>query len=192
MSPIGRRPFIASVDPVDTRSTIPSATPEPRSDLDRTRQRHDVDGDPLAREEAPRDVGVGRRDAVAGELGDRLVRGVGRHRGGKPAATVPELAHDRQLRARLGQQVAAGDAQVRHAVADELDHVARAHEQDVERVVLDARHEAAVVLLEHEAGVVEERQRRVDEAALVRHREPEALPHRDGASASRTRSSISR
>ena len=27
MSPIGRSPFIASVDPVDTRSTIASATP---------------------------------------------------------------------------------------------------------------------------------------------------------------------
>ena len=27
MSPIGRSPFIASVEPVDTRSTIPSATP---------------------------------------------------------------------------------------------------------------------------------------------------------------------
>ncbi len=27
MSPIGRSPFIASVEPVETRSTIPSATP---------------------------------------------------------------------------------------------------------------------------------------------------------------------
>ena len=165
---------------------------QPRGDLDRARQRHDVDGDPLAREVAPRDVGVGRRDAVTGEVGDRLVRGVGRHRGGEPAAAVPELAHDRQLGAGLGEQVAARDAQVGHAVADELDHVARAHEQDVERVVLDARHEAAVVLLEHEAGVVEQRQRRVDQAALVGDRQPEALPHRDGASASRTRSSIRR
>ena len=37
---------------------------------------------------------------------------------------------------------------------DELDHVVRAHEQDVERVVLDARDEAPIVRLEHEAGVV--------------------------------------
>ena len=61
--------------------------------------------------------------------------------------------------------------------------------------------EAAVVLLEHEAGVVEQRQRRLDQAPLVGHGQPEALPHRPApgavepvasavAPASRVRSSI--
>ena len=68
MSPIGRSPFIASVEPVETRSTIASATPEPRGDLDGARERDDVDGDRLAGEEAPGDVRVGRRDAATGEV----------------------------------------------------------------------------------------------------------------------------
>ena len=57
-------------------------------------------------------------------------------------------------------------------------------------MVLDSRHETAVVLLEHQAGVVEQGQGRVDEPALVRDGEAEALAHQ--AVASRTRSSIRR
>ena len=66
-------------------------------------------------------------------------------------------------------------AEVGHAVADELDDVVRPDEQDVEVEVLDAGDEAPVVLLEDEAGVVEQRERRLDEPALVRDREAEAL-----------------
>ena len=75
----------------------------------------------------------------------------------------------------------AGDPEVGDAVADELDDVVRPHEQDVEVVVLDARDEAPVVLLEHEAGVVEQAQGRLDQPALVRDGEPEALGHRSVA-----------
>ena len=71
--------------------------------------------------------------------------------GGEPAAAVAELAQDRQVHAGLGEDVAAGDADLGNGVRDELDHVVGAHEQDVERVVLDARDEAAIVGLEHEA-----------------------------------------
>ena len=98
---------------------------------------------------------------------------VGRDGGREPAAAVAELADPRQLGAGLGQQVDAGDAEVGDAVADELDDVVRAHEQDVELEVLDARDEAAVVLLEDEAGVVEQAQGRLDQPALVRDGQPQ-------------------
>ena len=71
-----------------------------------------------------------------------------------------------------------GDPEVGDAVADELDDVVRADEQDVELEVLDARDEAAVVLLEDEAGVVEQLERRLDHPPLVGDGEAEALPHR--------------
>ena len=103
---------------------------------------------------------------------------VGRHGGGEPAAAVAQVADARELGAGLAQQVHAGDAQVRDAVADELDHVVRADEQDVEVEVLDARDEAPVVLFEDEAGVVEEAQGRFDQPALVRDGQPQALGHR--------------
>ena len=60
----------------------------------------------------------------------------------------------------------------------ELDDVVGANEQDVQRVVLDARDEAAVVRLEHEPGVSQQAEGRLEQAALVGDRDPEALPHR--------------
>ncbi len=101
--------------------------------------------------------------------------GVGRH---EAAAPVAQLAEHRKIDAALGQDVAARDARVGDAVVDELDDVAGPHEQDVERVVLDACDEAAVVLLEDEAGIVEQAQGGLEEAALVRDGETETLPHR--------------
>ena len=67
--------------------------------------------------------------------------------------------------------------EVRDAVADELDDVVRPDEQDVEIEVLDARDEAPVVLLEDEARIVEQPQRRFDEPSLVRDRQSEAFGH---------------
>ena len=131
-------------------------------------------GMPLALEEAAGGVRVGRGDAEAGEVLDRLVGRVVRDGGGQPAAAVAELADPGQLGAGLGQEVDAGDPEVGDAVADELDDVVGADEQDVEVVVLDARDEAAVVLLEDEAGIVEQPQGRLDQPALVRDGEAEA------------------
>ena len=45
-------------------------------------------------------------------------------------------------------------------------------------MVLDARDQAPVVLLEDQAGVVEQAERGLEEAALVRDGEAEALSHR--------------
>ena len=64
--------------------------------------------------------------------------------------------------------------EVGDAIADELDHVVGPDEEDVEIEVLDARDEAAVVLLEDEAGIVQQGERRLDQPALVRDGETEA------------------
>ena len=173
-SPIWRRPFITSVEPVETRSTIALGQAEPRRDLDGAGDRDDLDGDRPLREEPAGGVRVGRRDPQAGEVLDGLVRRVVRDGRGEPAAAVAEDADARQLGAGLAQEVDAGDPEVGDAVADELDDVVRPDEQDVEVEVLDARDQAAVVLLEDEAGVVEQPQRRLDEPALVRDREAQA------------------
>ena len=79
------------------------------------------------------------------------------------------------------EEVDAGDPEVGDAVADELDHVVGPDEQDVEVVVLDERDEAPVVLLEDEAGVMEQPQGRLDEPALVGDREAQAAGHRSPA-----------
>ena len=147
--------------------------------------------------------GMCRGDSGAGEVLEGLVRRIGGRRGGQPAAPVAEVAQPRQLGAGLGDEVDARDADVGHAVADELDDVVRAHEQDVEIEVLDARNEAAVMLLEHEAGVMEECERRIDESTLVGDGQAEAVVRRpragvhgatsaSGRSDSFTRSNIAR
>ncbi len=150
-------------------------------DLDGARDRDDVDRDALGLEEATGRVGVGGGDAQAAQVFDGPVRRVVGNGGGQAAAPVPELADPWQLGAGLREEVDAGDAEVRHAVADELDDVVRADEQDVEVVVLDAGHEAAVVLVEHESGIVKEPKGGFDHPPLVRDGEPEALPHRSAA-----------
>ena len=128
-------------------------------------------------EEPPGGVGVGGRHTQAAQVLDRSIRRVVRDGGRKATAAVPELADPRQLGAGLGQEVDAGDPEVGHAVTHELDDVVGPDEQDVEVMVLDTGHEAAVVLVEHEPGVVEEPQGRFDHPSLVRDGEAEALPH---------------
>ena len=143
---------------------------EPRRDLDRPGDRDDLDRDAALGEEPTGRVRVGGRDAHAGQGLDRLDRRVRRHGGGEAAAAVAQLADHGQRRAGLGQQVDAGHAEVGHAVADELDDVVGPDEQDVQVEVLDPGDEAAVVLLEDQAGIVQQGQGGLDEAALVRGR----------------------
>ena len=73
---------------------------------------------------------------------------------------------------------AATDAQIRHAVAHELDDVVGPDEQDVQVEVLDPGDQAAVVLLEDEPGVVQQEQGRLDQSALVGDRQAQAVSHR--------------
>jgi hypothetical protein len=56
------------------------------------------------------------------------------------AAGKPELRERDHLRARLDDEIRAGDPEVDHAVLDVLGHVAGAHEQQVDGRVR-ARHE---------------------------------------------------
>ena len=132
---------------------------------------------PSAFEEPAGGVGVGGRDAQAAQVLDGSIGRVVRDGGRQAAAAIPELADPRQLGAGLRQEVDAGDPEVGDTIADELDDVVGPDEQDVEVMVLDAGHEAAVVLVEHEPGVVEEPQGRFDHPSLVRDGEAEALPH---------------
>ena len=108
----------------------------------------------------------------------RRVVGDGRR---EPAASVAERSDHGQLGAGLVEEIDAGDPEVGHPVADELDHVVGPDEQDVEVVVLDQRDQASVVLLEHQAGVMQQPQRRLDEPALVGDREAQAAGHRSPA-----------
>ena len=133
---------------------------------------------PRSREEPASDVGVGRGDSDAGQVLEGLVRRVCGGRGGEPAAAVAEVADAGQFGAGLGEQVDARDADVGNAVADEFDDVVRPHEQDVEVEVLDARDQAAVVLLEDEARVMKQGERRLDQAPLVGDGQSEAVVRR--------------
>ncbi len=151
---------------------------ESRRDFDRAGQGNDVHRDAALGEEATGRLRVRCRDPCVGKVGDRRVRRIDRHCCRQAASTVAEEAQDGQLRARLGEEILAGDAEVGDAVTDELDDVAGPDEQDVEGEVLDPDHEASIVLLEHEAGIVEEFQRRFDQAPLVGDREAEAFAHR--------------
>ena len=169
---------MTSVEPVETRSTIASASPSRGATSTAPEIGMTSTGMPSLLEEPARGVRVGRRDPQAGQVLDGLLRRVVRDGRGEPAAPVAEVADARQLGAGLGQQVDAGDPEVGDAVADELDDVVRAHEQDVEVEVLDARDEAPVVLLEDEPGVVQQAQGRFDQPALVRDGQPQALAHR--------------
>ena len=180
-SPIGRRPFITIVEPVETRSTIASASPSrgatstaPEIGMTSTGIERDF-------EEPTRGVRVGGCHAQAGQILDGLVGRVVRDGCREATPPVAEVTDARQLGARLGQQVDAGDPEVGHAVADELDDVVRAHEQDIEVVVLDPRDEAAVVLVEHESCVVQEPEGRFDEPSLVRDGQSKAVSHRSTA-----------
>ena len=182
------------VDPVETRSTIASARPSRGATSTAPEIGMMSTSMPSLGEEAAGRVRVRGRDAQARKVLDRLVRGVVRDGRREPAAAVAEVADARQLRAGLGEQVDAGHPEVGDPVADELDDVVGPHEQDVEVEVLDARHEAAVVLVEDQPGIVEQPQRRLDQPALVGDGEAEALAHRvaaAGRGAGLERSSLS-
>ena len=109
-SPIGRRPFITSVEPVETRSTIASARPSRGATSTAPEIGMTSTAMPALGEEAAGGVRVGRRDAQAGELLDRLVRACRsgrRRRGGTGRSRA--IAEARQLGAGLGEEVDAGD-----------------------------------------------------------------------------------
>ena len=174
-SAIGRRPFITRVDPVDTRSTIASARPSrgatstaPEIEMTSTaspacsKNRRVVFGWAVAIRRPARSSIV-RRSLSAGTAAAQA------------ALSVAERSQTRQLGAGLGEQVLARDAEIRDAVPDELDDVVRPDEQDVQVEVPDARDEAALVLLEDEPGIAQQLDRRLDEPALVRDREPEPV-----------------
>ena len=117
MSPMARRPFIARVEPVDTRSTIASARPSRGATSTAPDREMTSTGMPWSREEAPRDVGMRGGDADAGQVRDRLVGRVRRRRGRQPAAAVAQVPEARAGRRPLSARMSpTGDADVGDAV----------------------------------------------------------------------------
>src|SRR4029079_18660402 len=98
---------------------------------------------------------------------------------------VAERARALQLGARLGEEVLARDAEIGDAVTDELDHVVRPDEEDVEIEVPNASDQAPLVLLEDEPRVAQQLDRRLEQPALVGHGEAQALPRLEGRHDSR-------
>ena len=101
----------------------------------------------------------------------RLRERVAGHRGRQPAAAVAETADDGEVLLGFGKQVGTGDPEISDRVAHELDDVVRADEEDVEIDVLHPAHEAAIALLELEAGVVQQAKGGFDQPALVGNRQ---------------------
>ena len=159
----------------------PLGEAEPWRDLDGARDRDDLDIDAAIGEEPTRRVRMSGRDAQAGEVVDGGQLRVVRDCRGETAAAVAEGPDLRQVGAGLAQEVEPGDPEVCDAVADELDDIVGPDEQDVELVVLDEGDKAPVVLLEHEARVMEQAQGRFDHPALVRDGESQATAHRSPA-----------
>ena len=166
------------VEPVDTRSTMASARPSRGATS--TAPDSEMTSTAIPWEAKKRRAMLGCDVATLAPARSPIAwSGESDGHGGRQAtAAVAKIPEHRQVGAALGEDVHAGHARVRDAVGDELDHVAGAHEQDVQRVVLDARDEAAIVLLEHEARIVQQAERRLDQPALVGDGETESLPHR--------------
>ena len=159
--------------PEETRSTIAVGEAEPRRDLDRPGHvdELDLDGKQLARE-----AGIDRGDGGSGEVLDPLVPrllGDGRLEPAGSEAELQQLVHPGSP---LADEVLPGDAAVDDAVLDVLGHVGGSDEEDVDRCVSARERECALTrLLRPEAGVVEQRHRRLAEAPLDRDGDRQAV-----------------
>ena len=107
--PMRRRPFALAVEPVETRSTTASERPEAGRGLDRARDRDELGLDARLRQRRPCRNRVGRRDAQAREVGERLLRRGDRNRRLERAPREAELGEPHDVGLRLGDEVRAGD-----------------------------------------------------------------------------------
>ena len=132
-------------------------------------------------EQLAREARVDGRDAVPGELVERLDRRLLGHGRLERAAAEAEPQQLRRPRApRSRDEVGAGDAAVDDAVLHVLGDVGGAHEQHVDRRVPARERERALAgLLGAEARVLEQRDRRLAQPALRRDGDRQAV----GASA---------
>ena len=160
-SPTGRRPFALIVEPVETRSTIASASPSRGAASTEPETGTSEHSTPALGEQALRRDRIGRRDPEPGELGDVLLGRVDRHRRVERAAGEAELRERDDLRLGLGDEVRAGDPDVHDAVLGVLRDVARADEQQVDGRVRARDDQRALGHLEGEPGVGAETKRRL-------------------------------
>ena len=146
-APSERRPFVRSVLPLETRSTIASARPS----------RGAISTEPVTstssgcyspfEQDLAGEVWVGGRDVQAGELLHRRDRRLLGHRRFEAAPAEAEPQEFGHVRAALAHEVGAGDPAVDDAVLHVLGDVRGAHEQHVDRRVAARERERALARL---------------------------------------------
>ena len=172
-----------SVLPDETRSTIASARPSRGASSTEpvTSTSVDLDGQQLARQ--PR---VDRRDGRAGEILERCVRGLRGHGGLEPARAEAEPQQLAHVAPRSRTRSMPGDAAVDDAVLDVLGNVGGTDEQHVDRRVAARERERPLArLLRAEAGILEQRERRLAQPSLDRDGDRQATSPLRRSSASR-------
>ena len=171
-----------SVLPLETRSTIASASPSRgASSTEPCTSTSSIGSGSSSR--ASRGKLVATR--APREIVERLHGRLGRHRGLERARAEAEPRELADVGAALPHDVEAGDAAVDDAVLHVLGDVVGAHEQRLDRRVAAREGERAVARrLGPEPGVVEELDRRLAEPALRRDRDSQELVRRRRRSAS--------
>ena len=152
---------------------------EPRRHLDRAGDVDELDGDVALGEQAGGQVRIDGRHPQPGQLGEPGDGRFLRHRGLQRAAAEAEPQQLGHARAAFRHEVGAGDPAVDDAVLDVLGDVRGADEQHLDgRVPAREGERALAGLLGAEAGVLEQRDRRLAQAALGGDRDLQAVGER--------------
>ena len=122
-----------SVEPLETRSTMPSARPMPGATSTAPLMVTMSTSTPSFANDVAAAARMAGGQSPSGKVREGLHRRGVRHGRLQAAVAVAQLGQHLQLHAALDEQVGARDAQVGHAVGHELHDVVRAHEEDVER-----------------------------------------------------------
>ncbi len=159
--------------------------PQPRGDLDRARQRHDLGARGRARADsarAERDrswrCACRCRDSQARR--SRRPSGTASDSRQRPKSSVRTRLEARRLAARgelqalLLEHVQADQPEVAHVLLHQVRDVVVAHEQHIERHVLAEAHQLILAARELQAAAREQIERRVGQAAGLLHRELQA------------------
>ena len=165
-----------SVFPLETRSTIASASPRRGATSTEPVTSTSSTSTPRSPSSVRASTRVHGRDAEAGEVrrADSAVDSCGTA-ASSVQAPKPSRSSSLTRAPRSTHEVGAGDAAVDDAVLDVLGDVRGAHEQHLDRRVPARERERPLAgLLGAEAGVLEQRDGRLAQPALRRDRDPQA------------------
>ena len=164
--------------------------PEPRGDLDRARDAHELDVDSAVGHEALGEVRIHRRDAEPVEILERPCCRLGGNRCFERARAESQAQERVDADAALLHEIHARHTAVHDAVLHVLGNVGRADEHDVDRRVAAWERERTLTrLLGPEPGIVQQLDRGLAKASLGR--DGDGQPARCGVLRAR-RSSTSR